>query len=78
MTRDQLAKGVNLAEQFSQNPFDSTFARVMEAILDKQNFENYMIKLTGNYFGNNNGGNIDDNMIAVQVQDTAHHGHRKR
>lgn len=67
-TRDQLAKGINLAEQFSHTPFDSTFAHVMAAILEKQNFENYMIKGTSNYNGNDNGGNIDDNMIAVQAQ----------
>jgi len=67
-TREQLAKGINLAEHFSDTPFDTTFARVMAAIADKQHFENYMIKLTSNYFGNDNGGNIDENMLAVHAQ----------
>lgn len=70
-TREQLVNGINLAAHFSNTPFDTTFARVMRAIADKQEFENYMIKLTSNYFGNNNGGNIDENMIAVQEQKDA-------
>ncbi len=70
-SRDELAKGVNLAEQFTQTPFDTTFARVMGAIQDKQNFENYMIKFTSNYNANDNGGNIDENMIAVYKQKDA-------
>jgi hypothetical protein len=70
-TRDQLARGVNLTEHFSTTPFDTTFARVMAGVLDKQEFENYMIKLTGNYNANDNGGNIDENMLAVQVQKDA-------
>ena len=70
-TRDQLATGINLAEQFPHTPFDNTFARVMAAILDKQDFENYMIKGTSNYFGNDNGGNADNNMIAVHAQKDA-------
>jgi GDSL-like Lipase/Acylhydrolase family/Putative Ig domain len=70
-TREQLAKGVNLTEHFSQTPFDAAFAHVMAAILDKQEFENYMIKLTSNYNANDNGGNIDDNMIAVHARKDA-------
>jgi hypothetical protein len=69
--REQLAIGVNLAEQFDRTPFDATFARVMAAIADKQEFENYMIKGTSNFFGNDNGGNFDDNMIAVHAQKDA-------
>jgi hypothetical protein len=67
-TSAQLAQGVNLAEQFAHTPFDATFARVMQAVGEKQEFENYMIKGTSNYFGNDNGGNFDENMIAVQAQ----------
>jgi hypothetical protein len=71
-TRAQLAQGINLTEHFSHTPFDATFARVMNAIWDKQgNFENYMIKLTANYNGNDNGGNIDENMLAVHRQKDA-------
>lgn len=70
-TREQLAKGVNLPEQFAHTPFDATFAQMMKAIADKQDFENYMIKGTSNYFGNDNGGNFDENMIAVHRQKDA-------
>jgi hypothetical protein len=34
-------------------------------------FENYMIKLTSNYFGNDNGGNIDENILAVHARKDA-------
>ncbi len=70
-TSEQLAQGVNLAEQFDHTPFDATFAKVMAAIANKQDFENYMIKGTSNYFGNDNGGNFDANMIAVEEQKDA-------
>ena len=66
-TSAQLAAGINLTEQFTTTPFDTTFAQVMAAILNKQYFENYESKLTGNYFGNDNGGNIDGNMAAYQA-----------
>jgi hypothetical protein len=67
-TREQLQTGINLAEQFSHTPFDAAFAHLMAAIARKQEFENFMIKGTSNYFGNDNGGNIDENMIAVDEQ----------
>jgi lysophospholipase L1-like esterase len=70
-TKEQLAKGINLAEQFDRTPFDITFAKVMEAIVNKETFENFMIKGTSNYFGNDNGGNVDANMIAVQEEKDA-------
>jgi hypothetical protein len=70
-TRQQLADGVNLAAAFSQTPFDATFARVIDAVSNKQAFENFTIKGTSNYFGNDNGGNIDDNMIAEQARKDA-------
>ncbi len=70
-TRDQLMKGVNLPEEFSHTPFDTPFARGMQAIADKQEFENYMIKGTSNYNGNDNGGNFDANMIAIHDQKDA-------
>jgi len=70
-TSEQLAQGINLAEQFDHTPFDTTFAKVMAAIVNKQDFENYMIKGTSNYFGNDNGGNVDTNMIAVEEQKDA-------
>jgi hypothetical protein len=38
----------------------------MGAVFSKQDYENFMIKGTSNYFGNDNGGNIDTNMIAVE------------
>ena len=67
-TSAQLAAGVNLAAQFTQTPFDATFAEVEAEILSKQEFEDFEIKGTSNYFGNDNGGNVDNNMIAVQSQ----------
>jgi PKD repeat protein len=70
-TSDQLAQGINLAEQFDQTPFDATFAKVMAAILNKQDFEDFMIKGTSNYFGNDNGGNVDTNTIAIEDQKDA-------
>lgn len=70
-TSDQLAKGINLVEQFPNTPFDTTFAKVMAAVNDKQDYENYMIKGTSNFFGNDNGGNIDMNMVAVHGEKDA-------
>ena len=70
-TREQLAKGINLAAEFDHTPFDAAFARVMGAIFNKQDYENFMIKGTSNYFGNDNGGNIDANMIAVEEKKDA-------
>jgi hypothetical protein len=70
-TKDQLAAGVNLAEQFDHTPFDATFARVVAAVMNKQEFENFMIKGTSNFFGNDNGGNVDENMIGVQEEKDA-------
>ena len=70
-TREALAHGINLAAHFPSTPFDSTFSHVMQAVADKQEFENYMIKGTSNYFGNDNGGNIDANMLAVHAQKDA-------
>jgi hypothetical protein len=70
-TTDQLAKGINLVEQFSHTPFDTSFARVVDAVQRKQDYETFMIKGTSNYFGNDNGGNVDTNMIAVEDEEDA-------
>jgi hypothetical protein len=70
-TSDQLAAGINLAEQFDHTPFDSTFAKVMSAVQNKQDYETFMIKGTANYNGNDNGGNVDTNMIAVESEKDA-------
>jgi len=43
-TREQLAKGINLAEEFSNNPFGAAFAKVDAAVLAKQTFETKQIK----------------------------------
>jgi lysophospholipase L1-like esterase len=40
----QLAKGVNLAEAFPENPFSEAFAKVDTAIAIKQGFETHQIK----------------------------------
>jgi hypothetical protein len=43
-TDAQLQHGVNLAEDFSVNPFSDAFARVDEAVAKKQNYETKQIK----------------------------------
>jgi lysophospholipase L1-like esterase len=40
----QLAKGVNLAEEFPKNPFCDAFAKVDKAVIAKQNYETRQIK----------------------------------
>ncbi len=37
--RTQLDDGVNLAEEFPENPFSGLIARVDQAVLDKQVYE---------------------------------------
>jgi lysophospholipase L1-like esterase len=41
---DQLAKGINLAAEFLDNPFTMAFAKVHESVQKQQNFETPMIK----------------------------------
>jgi lysophospholipase L1-like esterase len=41
---DRLAKGVNLAREFSKNPFCEAFANVDKAVAAKQNYETRQIK----------------------------------
>ena len=67
-TSAQLAAGVNLTASYTSTPFDATFAQVMAGVVNKQYFENYEVKYTSNYYNNDNGGNIDHNMVAVQAQ----------
>jgi lysophospholipase L1-like esterase len=43
-TRDQLATGINLAAEFPQTPFNTTFAAVERAISAKEDFETFLIK----------------------------------
>jgi hypothetical protein len=43
-TAEQLAKGVNLAEDFPANPFSESFKKVDEAVAAKQNYETRQIK----------------------------------
>jgi lysophospholipase L1-like esterase len=43
-SREQLTTGVNLAAEFSETPFDTSFQKLLDAIASKQNFETYMIK----------------------------------
>jgi hypothetical protein len=43
-TWDQLARGINLAEEFPQNPFSEAFAKVDAAVAAKQAFETHQIK----------------------------------
>lgn len=43
-TRDQLEKGINLADEFQVNPFTESFKKTDEAIAQKQNYETRQIK----------------------------------
>lgn len=43
-TSDQLRRGINLAEDFSVNPFSEAFARMDEAVAKKQAYETKQIK----------------------------------
>jgi len=43
-TRDQLAKGINLAAEFPENPFSEAFRKVDEQVAQEQAFETTMIK----------------------------------
>jgi hypothetical protein len=43
-TADQLAKGVNLAAEFLDNPFSEAFQKVDQAVAKKEGFETMMIK----------------------------------
>ncbi len=70
-TGAQLAAGINLPQEFLDTPFDAAFAHAMAALLDKQRFETFMSKFTANLFGNDNGGNIDANMLAVRTRKDA-------
>jgi lysophospholipase L1-like esterase len=43
-TRDQLSQGINLAAEFAKTPFDESFAKLQQAVANKQNFETMLIK----------------------------------
>ena len=43
-TAEQLAQGVNLADDFAENPFSAAFKRVDEAVAAKQAFETQEMK----------------------------------
>ena len=43
-TAEQLAKGINLAEDFAVNPFSDAFKKVDAAVAAKQGYETYQIK----------------------------------
>ncbi|MCX5677001.1 MAG: SGNH/GDSL hydrolase family protein [Planctomycetota bacterium] len=43
-TREQLAKGINLAAEFLDNPFSEPFRKVDEAVAKKQGYETFLIK----------------------------------
>jgi lysophospholipase L1-like esterase len=60
-SKDDLAKGVNLAAEFLDNPFSDPFRKVDEAVARKQNFETFLIKEFNRVVGG----------IANQVKDDA-------
>ncbi len=45
-SKEELSAGVNLAEDFPENPFSECFARVDQAVLAKQTYETKQIKQT--------------------------------
>jgi len=49
-TKAELEKGVNLAEQFSENPFTESFRKLEGLVAAKQGYETVMIKQTVNSF----------------------------
>jgi hypothetical protein len=70
-TAEQLKAGINLASEFTHTPFDAIFGRVMQGVWEKQNYETFMTKGTANYNANDNGGNIDTNMMALDAKEDA-------
>jgi len=44
-TAEQLAKGVNLAEDYVMNPFSEAFAKVDAAVAAKQEYETRQVKI---------------------------------
>jgi len=49
-TKEELEKGINLAEEFAENPFADPFRKIEGLIATKQNFETGMIKSLINLF----------------------------
>ena len=43
-SKDQLAKGINLAAEFLDNPFGEPFRKVDEAVRDQQKYETGLVK----------------------------------
>ncbi|MEI6535102.1 MAG: hypothetical protein WCN98_07180 [Verrucomicrobiaceae bacterium] len=54
-SREQLENGINLADEFLDNPFSEPFARVKQLVHEKQNFENQMVLGVLNGFHGING-----------------------
>jgi lysophospholipase L1-like esterase len=50
LTKAELEKGVNLAEQFAENPFVESFRKLEGLVAAKQGYETVMIKQTVNSF----------------------------
>jgi lysophospholipase L1-like esterase len=63
-TSQQLARGVNLAEEFPQNPFSEAFVKVDSAVAAKQAFETKQIK----QIFRSPGAKIDMEGVAVETE----------
>jgi lysophospholipase L1-like esterase len=63
-TSEQLAHGVNLAEEFRQNPFSEAFAKVDSAVAAKQAFETKQIK----QIFRSSGAKIDMEGVAAETE----------
>jgi len=67
-TREQLAKGVNLAAEFLDNPFSEPFRKVDDAIAKKQAYETFLIKEAGRAMANVQRNLGDDADVAAAVK----------
>jgi lysophospholipase L1-like esterase len=67
-TRDELAKGVNLASEFFDNPFSDAFRKVDDAVAKKQAYETYLIKESGRELAGVQRNLGDDAEVAAAVK----------
>jgi len=67
-TRDELAKGVNLAAEFLDNPFSDAFRKVDDAVAKKQAYETFLIKESGRALAGVERNLGDDAEVAAAVK----------
>ena len=67
-TREELAKGVNLAAEFIDNPFCAAFRKVDGEIAKKQSYETFLIKESGRALSGVERNLADDAEVAAAVK----------